>query len=216
MCSTFLICVGGSVALIFLRSKLNADFANKHAVCLTYSLPYESRVRYKRLLQSLDHLANAEMLEIVLNPAGRYEHVGSAALSAELPKYVICNLDVYCLITRPEKYYLLPDCILVATAGSYYTLKWTKVSLETNNIAGSFEITEYHSVLVHGRYRKDGGLDRRYNSQFQQVPRSVMRPIAHYGVLSFAFGKDKRVILTTGKSAVHLLDKAIDDWLETH
>ena len=213
LCATPLIWAVGSVSLILLRSKLNTDFRKKNTVGLRYALSNDAKTLYKKLLNCLDDLAATEMLEIAPHLVdGYYEHIGTGALRFELPSYVSCNVDVYCLIVGSDRYYFLPDCILRCIGNEYYTLSWSKAFLKNDNVGGKFRITRYRSVITHGRIRKDGGIDHRYNTTYGQEAYEALESINQYGVLSFKFGKDSCILLTIGKESVGPFSVAFHEW----
>jgi hypothetical protein len=204
-----------TLALVFVQRILNSHFENKNTIRVRYILPREVDVLYERLLKSFDKLSGLKLVEIGAHPDGGFEQIAVSSLQVTLPKYLRCNLDVFSLALGDARYYFLPDCILTFFNGTYRILDWSKVSLRVNDIAGNCRFTEYQSVLVHGRYRKDGGLDRRFNSRYQQVPRQVMRSLRDYGVLSFKFGKEKVIVLTTDKTLISKFGANFGDWVET-
>jgi hypothetical protein len=213
---TPLLWAGGSVALILLRRKLNTNFVEKNTIRLSYSLPHSTKARHKRLLRALDDLRTIEMFKIVKRSDGDYNHQCSVVLRVQLPKYLTCNEDVYSFVIGDDIYYLLPDCLLMYVGGDYYRLRWNNVALRTNNIDRQFRITEYHAVMVHGRIRKDGGLDQRYNTRFQQQARIAWRSTRDYGVLSFTFDNEGAVILAKDRGLVREIGPILQDWIEAH
>lgn len=142
-----------------------------------------------------------------------YEQGSDVRLREELPKYLSSNIDVYCLMVGHDKYYFLPDCVLMFV-NDFYMLSWEKVLLRTNNIDGELRVKKYHSVIVHGRIRKDGGIDQRYNTQYRTEAYWEWMSLSNYGVMSFTFGKDKSIILTTERNLVGRIESVVNDWIE--
>jgi hypothetical protein len=203
---------GGSFCLVLVRKKLNTDFVQKNTIRLDYSMPQDKDLRYKRLLYCIDEVAPAKMFEIVASKDGVYEETTKASLCVTLPRFLDCNYDVYCLCLGRDKYYLLPECILVFTAGEVFTVQYGKVSLAIDNINGSLRNTVYDYHWAHARV--DGGPDRRYKNNYQiAVPRKITVPLHHYGIMSFKIGRDKFIILTDRASPLPAFDAAFQNWL---
>jgi hypothetical protein len=203
----------GTVSILLLRKKLNNDFVRKNTISLYYSMRHDKEVRYKRLLRCLDDLAPNKMFEIASCEGGVYEQNAAASLRIELPRYLDCNYDVYCLAVGGDRYYLLPDCVLVLTGGEFFTLRYTKVSLAVNNISGSFRTTVFDYYWRHARV--DGGPDRRYKNNYQiPVPRKVTAPLHQYGVMTFRLGRDKFIILTDSSGLLPTFDAAFHNWIK--
>jgi hypothetical protein len=202
--------IGGAAVVLISGLKLNSSFKKRNTVTLQYALEPEKKTRFNKLLKRLDKLASVEMFEIVWRQDG-YHHGSSVRLRLKIPAYLECNVDIYCLETGGEEFYLFPDCVLLLQDTRYYILTWHKVTIGINNVHGLFHTTDYHLQWAHSRV--DGGPDRRHKYNWQyKVPYAVQRPIQQYGVISFKVDRMSCVILVANKEAVLGFDTAVIAW----
>jgi hypothetical protein len=213
ICSSVgLLWIAGTASLLLLRAKLNADFVRRNTIRLDYSMQHRQAVQYKKLLRCLDDLAPAKMFEIVPCGGGVFEQSSAASFRIELPRYLECNCEVYCLAVGGERYYLTPDCVLIFTGGDFFTLQYRKVSLATNNVRGWLRRTIYEYQWRHSRV--DGGPDRRFKNNYQiPVPRKITEPLHQYGVITFHMGRDEFSVLTDTSGSLSGFEAAFQDWL---
>jgi hypothetical protein len=203
---------GGSVSIVLARKKLNSDFVRKNTIRVNYSMEHNKKARYKELLRCLDDLASTKTFEIAPCERGVYEDNATASFRVELPRYLDCNYDVYCLAVGAEKHYLLPDCVLVNTGGEFFTVRYSRVSLAINNTSGLLRTTVTDYRWMHARV--DGGPDRRYKHNYQiPVSRKVTVPLDRYGVMTFRVGRDGFIILTDSNHLLPRFDTAFHEWI---
>jgi hypothetical protein len=203
---------GGALAVIVGRIVLNAKYIRQNRIRLSYSFTGEAKLRYERLLKAFDELDGVELFRIAPLGGGDYERVSPVVFRAALPRFLDTNCDVYCLVAGRERCYLLPDCVLLQAGRKFNGVAWKQVLLSTGKIAGRLSVIKQTTVLVHGRIRKDGGYDLRYNTRTRQQSYQGWDDISGHGVLSFSFGKEKVTILTARKDLVSHVESAFLDW----
>ncbi|OWK45644.1 hypothetical protein [Fimbriiglobus ruber] len=213
MYGTLALCAVGTGALLLTRSLWNHSFLETYTIRLTYSLSPQRQSDYEKLLKTLAGSTWTRFFEIDTHPEGNHAFAGDVKLRAGLPKYLACNLDVYCLETESEQYFLFPDGVIAFSDNKLYLVSWAKVSLRLNDVAGQFRIKKYRDVMVHGRIRKDGGYDQRYNTRFERQSYQAWEPVSNYGVLSFGFGQDQVTVLTNDRSLAPQFHALFRDWL---
>jgi hypothetical protein len=205
--------VGGLVGTVLLINRLNEHFVKKNTIRLRFSMQPDKQFRYVRLLRSLDDLASTAMCELLPCGANVYDRGLPVRFRVQLPRYLRCNYDVYCLAVGRDRYYLLPDCVLISTDERFFTAPYTRVSVAVNPIRGFVNNTVFDYHWLHPRV--DGGPDRRYKHNYQiPVPRKVPVPLDRYGVMAFHVGRDEVVVLADHSRALAAFDVAFRDWLK--
>jgi|GEM_PF-4396632 len=199
--------------LIFVRHKLNAQFIKANTIRLTYPMERAVESEYNQLTRWFRNLGKTGTFQIV--PEGRrFVDVGEITIRRSLPRYLDCDLDVYCLAIDTATYYLLPDCVLLVDGKYVGVVQYKNVYLAVNNLTGTFLTTEYHQQWVHSR--ADGGPDRRFKDNYQvSVGVSVTRSIQEFGVLRFRFNKNEVIMLNHDQSIVVPFGTAFQQWIRT-
>jgi hypothetical protein len=200
----------GSVALVWVRSKIDADFERRNQVVLRYPFPKEERRRYKRWLDAMDGFAKSELIEIH-NSTDGYEQGSRIHFYVSLPKFIQCNCDVYCAAFGCEKFYFFPDGVLASTSSGYSLVGMRRVTTLLDDLHGHFNDTAYYLQWAHSRV--DGGPDRRFKYNYQvRVPYKVKKPISQFGVISLTIGKFSASALSRDPAVARRLAAAFEYW----
>lgn len=212
MCALVIIVPIACVGIVLFRSKLNTDFIKANSVHLDYHTDTNAFRRHARMSKVIEELYDEGDLLEIAKIDGDYRHCGAGRFKFSLPKYVTCNAEVYYLQVKADICYFLPDCILFQTDGKYYRISPHKAQLNTKRIFGSFYIQRYRSAMVHGRIRKDGGYDERYNTRFGKVAYDSFESLEPYGIIRLDLGGAPVVLLTTREELAEDFGVALCKW----
>ena len=200
-----------AIAIFALRYKFNADYVSLN----TINLIYDEDLKYSRFTEMadiLDELTKEGALLEIAKIDGALRHCGRSNFYQRIPKFLTCNADVYCLVNGADRYFFLPDCALQFIGNKFYRISASKMIIAANCISGNFYIERQRSVMVHGRIRKDGGHDQRYNTRFGNVPYDSLESLGKYGVIKIILSEERIILLTDEKTLASDFESAFVNW----
>jgi hypothetical protein len=158
------------ITSLILTAALDKGYDDKHMSNFKYKLPPDSKAVFCDVNSCLDNLSQTITRNIIFVDDTAYEYSSFGRCYLSGPRYCDLSIDVYCFETSLFQLYFLPDCLLFLNRNKFYTCSWRNISIEANKPRSTLRVRVRKSrdVMVHGRIRKDGGLDLRYNTRHQR------------------------------------------------
>lgn len=212
VCMIPVMAIIGFVLICVFRIKFNNDYILENTINLKYNRNVAVFYRYLKLSKLFEKLDNEGDLLKIATIDGEYRHCGKAHFRSCLPKFLTCNAEVYCISDGLDCYYFLPDCVLIYQDRTFYRTVGEKFFLSTNRVSGRFYIERSRSVMVHGRIRKDGGNDQRFNTRYGSEKYDSSESLGPYGSIVIKVFDERITLLSVDRTLTSDLEIAYRDW----
>ncbi|MFO0967910.1 MAG: hypothetical protein U0793_20310 [Gemmataceae bacterium] len=203
---------GGGTALIYIlrRAAIERYENSVDWVELDHDrMPAVLTERHEDFITSLRKVSQSEVWELVDSNKGLSKGF-EAGIHRSLPKWVECDLPVYCLDLDGRIYYFFPEAVLLYTRDDIEMFHYDEMSLSVHRVK------MYDGERLAGyqweHQRIDGGPDRRFkfNSQIP-IYESVFRKVS---ALKLRHDTSEALLMAENEEFLDILKAAIQEWRE--